>query len=176
MLTQETGKLPIVAEDLGLITPQVHALRDELGFPGMRVLQFAFIDKEDAFHRPHSYPRNCVVYTGTHDNDTVLGWFRNTRQYTSSSSAGNTRDLALRYIGTDGREIHWDFIRLALASVADLAIFPLQDVLGLGTEARMNTPGKPDGNWTWRCGEEMLTVEIENRLRDLTEIYGRTST
>ncbi|MEO8495812.1 MAG: 4-alpha-glucanotransferase [Planctomycetota bacterium] len=174
-LMEQTDELAIVVEDLGLITPEVDALRDELGFPGMRVLQFAFDDGASAYHRPDSYSRNCVVYTGTHDNDTVVGWFRNMNSATGSGETVKAQDLVLRYVGTEGREIHWDLIRLALASVADLAIFPLQDLLGLGSEARMNTPGEPDGNWTWRYRREMLTPEIAHRLRELSETNERVS-
>jgi 4-alpha-glucanotransferase len=176
-LKEELGGLPLYAEDLGLITPPVEALRDELQLPGMRVLQFAFgDDAKAADYRPHNYPRHCVVYTGTHDNDTTVGWFR------SEAGEGTTRDeeqiarerdFALRYIGTDGREIHWDMIRLALASVADTAIIPLQDLLGLGTSARMNLPGTGVGNWTWRMTPGALTKEIEERLADMTRIYDR---
>ena len=173
------GKLPLVAEDLGLITPAVEALRDQFGFPGMRILQFAFGDDPKARdYQPHNYPGHCVVYTGTHDNDTTLGWFE------SRAGAGTTRTaaqiseerrFALAYLGTDGRAIHWDLIRLALASVAETAIVPLQDVLGLGTTARMNLPGTMEGNWRWRFREGMLTPEGARRLRELTEIYDRTS-
>jgi 4-alpha-glucanotransferase len=171
------GVLPIIAEDLGVITPEVDALRDRFGFPGMRVLQFAFsTDPKARDYRPYSYPQNCVVYTGTHDNDTTIGWFR-------SDDAGATtlsreerdkeRQLALMYLGTDGHEINWDFIRLAFMSAADTAIIPLQDVLGLGSEARMNLPGTTTGNWCWRFTFDMLTDEIKSRLKELAELYGR---
>jgi 4-alpha-glucanotransferase len=171
------GDVPIIAEDLGVITPEVHALRERLGFPGMKVLQFAFGgDPGENEYLPHNYPRNCVVYTGTHDNDTTVGWF-------NEEVAGDTtqsrevreaeRRLALKYAGSDGREVNWDFIRLALMSVADTDIIPMQDVLGLGSEARMNRPAESKGNWTWRFTREMLTDEIKSRLRELTTIYGR---
>jgi 4-alpha-glucanotransferase len=171
------GDVPIIAEDLGLITPEVDALRERLGFPGMRVLQFAFGDDPKAEdYRPHNYPRNCVVYTGTHDNNTTIGWFReevldDTTQSREVREA--ERRLALKYMGSDGREVNWDFIRLALMSVADTAIIPLQDVLGLGSGARMNRPATSEGNWTWRFKREMLSGEINNKLRELTTIYGR---
>ncbi len=171
------GNVPIIAEDLGLITPEVDALRERLGFPGMRVLQFAFgNDTKADDYRPHNYPRNCVVYTGTHDNNTTIGWFKeevldDTTQ--SRKVRESERRLALKYMGCDGKEVNWDFIRLALMSVADTAIIPLQDVLGLGSEARMNRPATTEGNWTWRFRREMLTEEIKSRLRELTTIYGR---
>ncbi len=171
------GDLPLVAEDLGLITPAVDALRDELEFPGMRILQFAFGDDPKApEYRPHNYPRHCVVYTGTHDNDTTVGWFQ------SQAGAGTTRTaaqiaqeraLVLRYLGTPGRDIHWDMIRLALASVADTAVIPMQDVLGLGTEARMNLPGSAVGNWRCRFTDDQLTPAATDKLTELTNLYDR---
>lgn len=174
---QRLGNLPIVAEDLGVITPQVEALRDELGFPGMRVLQFAFgNDPKASDYQPHNYIHDCVVYTGTHDNDTVVGWFW------SKAGEGTTRTAeeieaerarVLEYVATDGHEIHWDMIRLALASVAKTAIFPLQDLLGLGSSARMNMPGTVAGNWRWRFRWEAITPAIEQRLAAMTRIYER---
>jgi 4-alpha-glucanotransferase len=161
-----THNLPIIAEDLGVITPEVEAIRDHFEFPGMRVLQFAFDDGMTNLHTPYQYPRNCVVYTGTHDNDTSLGWFRN-------SGKPEETELALKYLGTEGREFHWDLIRLALSSVADTAIIPLQDALGLDSEARMNYPSKASGNWSWRYLPDALTVEIKERLAEMTEVYGR---
>jgi 4-alpha-glucanotransferase len=145
----------------------------------MRVLQFAFGDDPKARdYQPHSYTQDCLCYTGTHDNDTTVGWFA------SEAGAGTTREQvsinrerqnALRYLGTDGHAIHWDMIRLALASVANTAIFPMQDLLGLGSQARMNLPGTSSGNWTWRFRWEMLTPEIEQRLKELTEVYERAA-
>ena len=178
-IESQLGELPIVAEDLGLITPEVEALRDQLGFPGMRVLQFAFSDDPGAqTHRPHRYPPNCVVYTGTHDNDTAVGWFRSQpgrRSTRTPTQVEKEREFALRYLGSDGREIHWDLIRAAWSSVADLAIAPLQDLLGLGSEARMNTPGTTSGNWRWRYVSELLTPAVEDRLAELTALYDRGS-
>ena len=171
------GQLPIIAEDLGVITPDVEALRDRLGFPGMRILQFAFSSDTTNQDLPHNYHRNVVVYTGTHDNDTTVGWFR------SEAGAGSTRDAAqiererefcLKYLNSDGAEIHWDFIRAVLASVADTAIVPLQDLLGLGTEARINLPNTTSGNWAWRYKAGALTLALGQRLKELTEVYGRT--
>lgn len=171
------GDLPIIAEDLGFITPEVNKLREDFGLPGMRILQFAFgTDPQADEFKPYSFTPNSVVYTGTHDNDTTLGWF------TSEGSGGSTRsenevneerEFVLKYLGSDGQEVHWDFIRLALASVSNTAIIPLQDVLGCGSEARMNTPALESGNWGWRYAAEQLTLEIRARLADLTEIYGR---
>lgn len=171
------GRLPVIAEDLGLITPPVEALRDELGYPGMRVLQFAFgDDPKGVDYRPHAYPRHCVVYTGTHDNDTTVGWFH------SEAGEGTTRteeqvererNLVMDYLGSDGREIHWDMIRAAYGSVADTAVVPLQDILGLGSEARMNMPGTAAGNWQWRYRREDLTPEIVARLRRMSTLYER---
>jgi 4-alpha-glucanotransferase len=174
----ELGELPLVAEDLGVITPAVDALRDAFGFPGMRILQFAFgVDPKGPEYRPHNYPRNCVAYTGTHDNDTTVGWFHSQAGKGTTRTAkqvAEERNTTLAYLGTDGAEIHWDMIRLALASVADTAIVPLQDVLGLGTEARMNLPGTSRGNWRWRFRREMLTPACRDRLRKMSSLYDRT--
>jgi len=171
------GTLPIIAEDLGVITPEVDALRDQLGFPGMRVLQFAFgSDPKANEYKPHNYPRNCVVYTGTHDNNTTVGWFGGSSMEGANQSKEekkSERQSALKYLGTDGHEINWDFIRLALMSIADTAIIPMQDVLGLGNEARMNLPGTTEGNWCWRFAPDMLTEEIKGRLKELTALCGR---
>jgi 4-alpha-glucanotransferase len=179
-LSTQLGELPLVAEDLGVITPPVEALRDDLGFPGMRVLQFAFGDDPKSIdYQPHNYERHCVVYTGTHDNDTTVGWFH------SGAGGGTTRNdeqvareraFVLRYLGTDGANVHWDLIRLALGSVADTAIVPLQDVLGLPSSARMNLPGTLAGNWCWRCAPGATTEELARRLGDMTSIYGRAGT
>ena len=160
------GETPIIAEDLGVITPEVEALRRRFGFPGMKVLQFAFATDASNEYLPHNYERNCVVYTGTHDNDTTVGWF--------CSLPEEERAFCLKYLGSDGREIHWDLIRLAMMSVADTVIVPLQDVLGLGSEARMNYPGRLGGNWAWRYTEGALTEEVCERLAELTETYGRS--
>jgi 4-alpha-glucanotransferase len=176
-LRQELGGLPIYAEDLGLITPPVEQLRDDLGLPGMRVLQFAFgDDAKAADYRPHNFPRHCVVYTGTHDNDTTVGWFK------SVAGEGTTRDehqvarerkFTLDYLGSDGREIHWDMIRAALSSVAETAIIPLQDLLGLDSSARMNLPGTGTGNWSWRMKPGAISKTVEDRLALMTKLYDR---
>jgi 4-alpha-glucanotransferase len=171
------GELPIIAEDLGVITPDVVALRDGFGFPGMRILQFAFGGDTKNTDLPHNYVRNVAAYTGTHDNDTTVGWF------SSVAGAGSTRTAAqiererkfcLRYLNTTGKEIHWDFIRGVFASVANTAVVPLQDLLGLGTEARMNLPNSTEGNWSWRFTKGALTADIGTRLKELTVLYGRS--
>src|SRR6266511_962690 len=171
------GDLPIIAEDLGYITHEVIALRDRFELPGMQVLQFAFgTDPQADAYKPYNYVKNSVVYTGTHDNDTTVGWFTGEGAGLSTRSHDEVtgeRDLALKYLGTDGREINWDFIRLALSSVADTAIIPLQDVLGLGSEARMNVPARESGNWSWRYTADQLTPEVRRRLAEMTEVYGR---
>ena len=161
------GEVPIIAEDLGVITPDVEKLRDDFGFPGMRVLQFGFGDaKASNVNLPHNYPRNVVAYTGTHDNDTTAGWFNDLQ-------LENEREFCLDYLNSDAKEIHWDSIRAVLASVAQTAIIPLQDLLGLGSEARMNLPNSTEGNWRWRYRRGALTDELAKKLRRLTELYGR---
>ena len=176
-LRDALGELPIIAEDLGVITPDVEALRDDFGFPGMRVLQFAFSKDGSDLNLPHNYQKNVVAYTGTHDNNTALGWFKSAGEESTRDpqQVERERDFCLRYLNTSGEEIHWDFIRAVLASVADVAIVPLQDVLGLGAEARMNLPNTTEGNWSWRVKELSLTSELAERLRELTKLYGRTS-
>jgi 4-alpha-glucanotransferase len=173
------GKLPLIAEDLGAVTPAVFALRDRFHLPGIKILQFAFGDDPSApTFLPHNYSRRAVVYTGTHDNDTTIGWFHDRGGGWSTRTPAQTdaeRAAVLRYTGTTGDEIHWDMIRVALASVARVAIFPVQDVLGLGTESRMNRPGTDRGNWTWRVAPGALTLAHARRLRTLTEAYGRTA-
>jgi 4-alpha-glucanotransferase len=167
-LTKELGDLAIIGENLGVITPDVESLREEFGFPGMRVLQFAFGSDAANVHLPHNYTHDVTVYTGTHDNDTTAGWFAGLRDTNQTE-----RDFCLKYLGSDGQDIHWDFIRAALASVADTAIIPLQDVLGLGNEARMNLPASQSGNWRWRFKAERLTDEIADKLKRLSVLYGR---
>jgi 4-alpha-glucanotransferase len=164
-IREALGDVPIVAEDLGQITPDVHALRRKLGLPGMHVLQFAFGSGPENPDLPHNYGRNAVVYTGTHDNDTTRGWFE--------SRPEAERAFILRYLRCGPREVVWEMIRAALASKANMAIVPLQDVLELGSEARMNYPSRPDGNWAWRCTERQLTAERAARLAEMVEQYGR---
>ncbi len=165
------AELPLIAEDLGVITEDVEALRDDLELPGMAILQFAFESTEGGFgnnqYLPHNHRRNLVVYTGTHDNNTVLGWWAGAEE--------PLRDHVQRYLNTDGAEVHWDLIRAALASVADAALFPLQDALGLGAEGCMNRPGTTQGNWNWRLASAGLTPDLAARLRELCGLYGRLS-
>ena len=165
-LQKTLGDLPIIAENLGIITPDVESLREEFGFPGMRVLQFAFGSDETNEHLPRNHTRDAVVYTGTHDNDTSRGWFESLNEA--------ERAFCLRELESDGLEINWDMIREALSSIADTAIIPLQDVLGLGSEARMNVPASETGNWQWRMKADALSPDLASRLRNLTELAGRT--
>jgi 4-alpha-glucanotransferase len=158
------GDLPFVAEDLGDISPEVHALRDRLGLPGMKVLQFAF-SAPDNQYLPHNFPdANTVIYTGTHDNDTAAGWW--------TFAPKEEKRFARRYLGKRNVSA-WDLIRLAHASVAARAIVPAQDLLSLASETRMNTPGTAEGNWTWRLEEGALTEELAAKLGELTELYNR---
>lgn len=167
----------IIVEDLGVITPEVDALRDEFGFPGMRILQMAFgTDPKASEYLPHNHIRNCVVYTATHDHNTTVGWFTaepGTQSTQTVAEIEEERAAVRRYANTDGAEIHWDFIRMALGSVANMAIVPLQDVLGLGTESRMNRPGAGAGNWEWRFTLTQLDVTVRDRLGSLTATYQR---
>lgn len=166
LINQKFGDLPIIAEDLGVITPEVVALRDRYEFPGMKILQFAFGAGPGDPFLPFNYDRNCVVYTGTHDNDTTVGWFNQLSNY--------ERDEVLRYLGCiDPEGIHWSLIRMGWISIANMAIVPYQDLLGLGTDARMNFPGKPEGNWGWRYRPEALNREVGDRLKTMTYISGR---
>jgi 4-alpha-glucanotransferase len=164
-LKRSLGRLPLIAEDLGVITPEVDALRQQFQLPGMRVLQFAFGGAVEDRFLPHNYERHTVVYTGTHDNETTVGWYENMGQ--------PERDFLERYAPGASRDPAWALIRLAWASVADLAIAPLQDVLRLGNEARMNLPGRTEGNWRWRAEERLLKGELFDRLFELTTTYQR---
>jgi 4-alpha-glucanotransferase len=170
------GPKPIIAEDLGLITPDVDELRDALGFPGMRILQFAFGGEQPETFQPEHYPVNSVVYTGTHDNDTTVGWHTSEPGPDSTCSAeqlAEERHRVRTSLGCDGSTINWDLIGLALRTPANTAIVPLQDVMGLGSEARMNVPGRAWGNWQWRFQWEQLRPEAEERLENLTRATGR---
>ncbi len=173
------GELPLIAEDLGAVNRRVFALRDRYRLPGIKVLQFAFGSDPNAdSFRPHNYPRRAVVYTGTHDNDTTVGWFRDEEAASTTRKPGEAdaeRAAALRYLGTRGEEIHWDMIRIAFASVARVVVVPVQDVLGLGSPARMNRPGTATGNWTWRMPEGALTPAHAERLAALAATYERAS-
>jgi 4-alpha-glucanotransferase len=174
-LTLALGPMPIVAENLGLITPEVEALREDFGYPGMAILQFAFSDPASDF-LPHRHERALVVYTGTHDNDTTVGW------WTASGAGDSTRapddvvrekTFARSYLDTDGHEIHWAMMRAAFASVANTALAPLQDVLGLGSDTRMNLPGRQAGNWSFRFTWDQLSASLTARVRELARTYGR---
>ncbi|HVJ07071.1 MAG TPA: 4-alpha-glucanotransferase [Acidisarcina sp.] len=178
VLQAELGPLPVIAENLGRITPEVEAIRHQFGFPGMAILQFGFGTDEQAHtFRPHNLVRELVTYTGTHDNNTITGW------WTSKGDAGDSvntpedvakeHDFAHRYLNFGDQPVHWAFIRAALASVANTAIVPLQDLLGLGTDARMNLPGTSSGNWRWRCKPGALTPELAKQLRQLVLLYER---
>ena len=164
-LRKKMGTLPVIAEDLGIITPEVEALRNEFGFPGMKILQFAFHSDEGNEYLPHNYEPGFVVYTGTHDNDNLWGWYKTLEK--------PVKHKVLEYADTYGKYVVRRLIRLAWASVARMAVIPLQDLLEAGSEARMNTPGTPSGNWQWRFTDKELTQEHAHRLARLTEIYGR---
>jgi len=164
-LHEEFDPLPLVAEDLGTITPEVEALRKKYALPGMKILQFAFGGEADNPYLPHNQTEDSVVYTGTHDNDTTLGWYQ--------SLPEETRQQVVEYLGYPGEEMPWPLIRSALASVACLAIVPMQDLLALGSEARMNTPGTMEGNWRWRFDWQRVSDELAPRLRRLVRQYGR---
>jgi 4-alpha-glucanotransferase len=177
VVEQQLGALPLVAENLGVITPEVEAIRHKFNFPGMSILQFAFgTDPQAPDFRPHNYPRELVAYSGTHDNDTTIGWW-------TSSGAGDTtrtpeeiareRASALSYLAVDGAEMNWTFIRTLMASVANTVIFPVQDLLGLGSEARMNTPATLGRNWKFRLLPGQLVNAIAVRLREFASNYDR---
>ena len=163
-LREALEDLPLIAEDLGVITPDVEELRDSFELPGMKILQFAFTGPDNDF-LPHSYRRNCVVYTGTHDNDTTRGWFE--------AAPEQERDFCRRYLKSDASDIVWDLIRAAWASPAAFALAPLQDLLDLGTQARMNLPGTPSGSWIWRMSEGDASPALSDRLRELNYLYQR---
>jgi 4-alpha-glucanotransferase len=162
----DLGELPFVAEDLGEITPDVIELRKHLGLPGMAILQFGFSPGPRSTFIPYSLERDLVVYTGTHDNNTTVGWYR-------EDASEQEKDLVRRYAASDGSEIHWDMIRLALSAVSDLAVIPHQDLVGLGSEGRMNRPAQGLGNWRFRITEDMLGSELRYRLAEALWVYGR---
>ena len=165
-LRSALGDLQLIAEDLGYITPEVTELRKKLGIPGMKVLQFGFGDRGSRKYLPHRFRRDSVVYTGTHDNDTTVGWW-------NSSATGDEKRRASTYLGIGDDGVHWAFIRAALTSVANLAIIPVQDVLGLGSDARMNVPSQSLGSWSWRLRAGALTPELAAKLATLVEITDR---
>ena len=159
-------ELPIFAEDLGIITPEVEKLRDTLGFPGMKILQFGFDGTGESTFLPHQLStRNCICYTGTHDNDTTCGWYEHTSE--------QNKDKVLRYMNTDASSVSWDFIRTCLGTIAKYAIFPVQDLLKLGSEHRMNTPGTATGNWEFRYRSGLLDEGMAKGLKQMTELFGR---
>jgi 4-alpha-glucanotransferase len=164
-LREALGGLPLIAEDLGIITPPVEALRDDFHLPGMRILQFAFGGEVENRFLPHNFERNTIVYSGTHDNDTTVGWHHTLQPH--------ERAFLERYYPGVGHDVAWNLMRLAWSSVADYAVAPLQDVLSLGTEARMNFPGKPAGNWGWRFTTGKVHQGVIDRLADLTALYSR---
>ncbi len=165
---QAFGELPIIAEDLGLITPDVVELRDKFNLPGMRILQFAFGENDSNYFLPHHYITNTVAYTGTHDNDTSLGWW--------NSATEHEKQFALSYLGSDGKEMNWDMINALSGSAANTVIFPLQDVMGLNSEHRMNLPGTAWGNWEWRFSWDWLQAWQTERLKGLTATHDRSPT
>lgn len=170
------GEVEIIAENLGDITPGVEALREKLGFPGMAVLQFAFVpDGSGAAYRPHNLERRVVAYTGTHDNDTIVGWWDNTERDSTGSdeNARKQREFALTYLGPSAEPINCRMVRAVLSSVAQVAIAPMQDVLGLGSDARMNRPGVGEGNWRWRMLPGAFTAGMRQWLREMNEVYDR---
>jgi 4-alpha-glucanotransferase len=172
------GRLAIVAENLGVITPEVEAIRKRFEFPGMAILQFAFgNDPQAPDFRPHNYPREVVAYTGTHDNDTTMGWWTSAGAGDSTRTAEDIRSerqRTLAYLGLENSgELNWRFIRALMGSVANTVVFPAQDLLGLGTEARMNMPSTLGTNWLWRMKRNALTPEISARLREMSVLYDR---
>jgi 4-alpha-glucanotransferase len=160
------GELPFIAEDLGMITAEVDALREQFNFPGMRVLQFGFSDRGAHIHLPHRYVTNTVVYTGTHDNDTTLGWWTN-------GASEKEKSAVEAYLGFVQNGVVWPLMRTASRSVADICLFPVQDVLQLGSDSRMNTPSHANGNWSWRCPEGVLTPALAEKLAALAVITDR---
>jgi 4-alpha-glucanotransferase len=173
-VSKAIGNVPVIAEDLGAVTPEAEKLRDKFKYPGMRVMQFGF-GAGGEYHLPHNYPRRCVAYTGTHDNETAAGWFaRLAASNGHLPHAKHERTKALRYLNArGGRDIHWAMIRAAMMSSADTVIFPVQDILGLGAEARMNVPGQAQNQWRWRLDDDMLKPAVAHHLKELTELSDR---
>lgn len=167
VIRKALGSLPIIAEDLGIITPSVNKLREQFDLPGMKVLVFAFNSDPTNPYLPHNYEHNCVVYTGTHDNDTTRGWYERVGE--------DERRFTNRYLNIDGSDISWDLIRAAWSSVAVFAIAPLQDILALGNDARMNYPSSLGNNWKWRFSPNILTNDLKSRLAELNYLYRRTN-
>lgn len=164
-IKKELGDLPFIAEDLGEISPDVFILRDQFDLPGMKIMQFAFLNDPDDSFLPHNFLQNCVAYSGTHDNDTTKGWY--------DTAPEKERDFCRRYLARSGEEISWDLIRCVWASVARFALAPMQDFLSLGSAARMNFPGKASGNWSWRMPSESLAPQLTNQIKEITYLYSR---
>ena len=165
-MKEKLGDKPVIAEDLGFLTQSVIDLVKETGYPGMKILQFAFDSREESDYFPHNYTKNCVVYTGTHDNNTIVGWFDELDR--------QDKKLAKEYLDIrDEEDIPWIFIRAALASVADTAVIPIQDYLGIGTEGRINTPSTLGDNWKWRLKEGECTDCLAEKMNKLSKLYGR---
>ena len=167
-MKETLGDLPIIAEDLGFLTDTVRQLLKDSGYPGMKVLEFAFVAGEDSDYLPHNYDKNCVVYTGTHDNDTLQGWYQTLSE--------EDKEMTKEYLNnpyTPDEEVHWDFISLAMRSVADTCIIPVQDYLGLGNKARINMPSTLGGNWMWRMKKGAFTDELIKKIRKTTEVCAR---
>lgn len=164
-IRQSLGDLPIIAEDLGVITPDVVELRDSFNLPGMKIFQFAFDSTPEDPFLPHNYPVNCVVYTGTHDNDTALGWYNRVTE--------PERAVYRSYMDRDGSKVNWDFIRGVWSSVAIFSLAPMQDFLGLGNEARMNYPGNPSGNWMWRMPANSQNPDLQSKIKQMNYLYSR---
>lgn len=162
------GKLPIIAEDLGILAPEVYELRDKFNFPGMKILQFAFGTNGEKKFLPHRFVQNCVVYTGSHDNDTTIGWWNSIQ-----NDGTDTKEFFMNYTGSNGQDVCKDLIRLAYSSIATLVIIPLQDWLRLGTEARMNFPGRPDGNWSWRFSWDQISENLISEIKTFVKIFER---
>lgn len=167
-LKKELGDIDVIAEDLGFLTDSVLKLVKDTGYPGMKVLEFAFDSREDSDYLPHNYNQNCIVYTGTHDNNTLQGWYKEITK--------KDKNFAIRYLnnaGTPENEIHWDYIRLAMSSVAKLCVTPMQDYLGLGAEARINMPSTLGNNWKWRMSDKALTKTLAKKMYTMTKLYAR---
>ncbi|MGL4912703.1 MAG: 4-alpha-glucanotransferase [Romboutsia sp.] len=167
-INKKLGNVNIIAEDLGFLTESVKQLLDDTGYPGMKILQFAFDSREESDYLPHNYNRNCVVYTGTHDNSTVCGWYRDLNK--------NDKNMSISYMNnkyTKNNAIHWDFICLGMRSISDTCIIPVQDYLGLGDEARINIPSTLGNNWTWRMNKNSFSKKVVKKIYMLTKIYGR---
>ena len=166
MIKNRLGEKSVIAEDLGFLTDSVIRLVRDTGYPGMKILQFAFDSRESGDYLPHNYTKNTVLYTGTHDNETTMGWYKTLKK--------EDKALANKYLNVKGgKNFYWDFIRTALASVSDTVVIPMQDYLGLGSEARMNIPSTLGCNWKWRLQKEQLTDELSEKILDMTKTYGR---